>query len=178
MNLKGHKGYVRRSTGETDLDRAKERSLQILGELNQRQSQNLPISRKTFAEVASGYLRDAETRWKEGRNSLGRYNVIKGTLQRYHIPFFGKRDITLLHKKDLMDYRAWRQAYWISMHRGGFDQIIRGKFQRRFPKRRLGECCFLPPSNVWMRVFVKEAKPTQRAQDGNISLTADQVIIR
>jgi len=47
MNLKGHKGYVRRSTGETDLDRAKERSLQILGELNQRQSQNLPISRKT-----------------------------------------------------------------------------------------------------------------------------------
>ena len=114
MNLKGHKGYVRRSTGETDLDRAKERSLQILGELNQRQSQNLPISRKTFADVASGYLRDAETRWKEGRNSLGRYNVIKGTLQRYHIPYFGKRDITLLHKKDLMDYRAWRQAYWIT----------------------------------------------------------------
>ena len=75
MNLKGHKGYVRRSTGETDLDRAKERSLQILGELNQRQSQNLPISRKTFAEVASGYLRDAETRRRGGRRAATAWAV-------------------------------------------------------------------------------------------------------
>ena len=42
MSVKGHKGYVRRSTGETDLDKAKERSLQILGELHQRMVQNLP----------------------------------------------------------------------------------------------------------------------------------------
>ena len=114
MSVKGHKGYVRRSTGETDLDKAKERSLQILGELHQRMAQNLPLGKKTFSEVAAGYLRDAETRWKERRNSEGRYNIIKGTLQRYLMPYFGKRDITLLQKKDLMDYRAWRQTYWIS----------------------------------------------------------------
>lgn len=62
MSVKGHKGYVRRSTGETDLEKAKERSLQILGELNQRQTQNLPIKKKSFAEVAASFLRDAETR--------------------------------------------------------------------------------------------------------------------
>jgi integrase len=114
MIVKGHRGYVRRSTGETDLEKAKEVSLQILGELKQRKSQNLPMTRKTFAEVAAGYLKDAQTRMQEGRNSAGRYAIIMGTVQRYLVPYFGNRDITLIVKKDLMDYRAWRQAYWIS----------------------------------------------------------------
>ena len=112
--IKGNRGYVRRSTGETELERAKEVALQILGELKQRKAQNLPMTRKTFAEVAAGYLKDAETRWKEGRNSAGRYGIIKGTVQRYLVPYFGNRDITLIVKKDLMDYRGWRQNYWIT----------------------------------------------------------------
>ena len=80
IRIKGNRGYVRRSTGEASLDRAKEVSLQILGELNQRKAQNLPMTRKIFDEVAAGYLKDAKTRWQEGRNSLGRYNIIKGTV--------------------------------------------------------------------------------------------------
>ncbi len=71
MTIKGNRGYVRRSTGETNLEKAKEVSLQILGELKQRKAQNLPMTRKTFAEVAAGYLRDAQTRLQEGRNSAG-----------------------------------------------------------------------------------------------------------
>ena len=55
VSVKGHKGYVRRSTGKTDLDKAKERSLQILGELQQRVAQSLPLGKKTFAEVALGF---------------------------------------------------------------------------------------------------------------------------
>ncbi|GLI94386.1 tyrosine-type recombinase/integrase [Methylocystis echinoides] len=114
IKIKGHSGYVRRSTGETDLDRAKEVALQILGELNQRVTQNLPLKRKTFAEIAAAFLKDAETRWKEGRNSEGRYRILKGTIQRYLIPYFGNCDITLIQKKDLMAYRTWRQAYWVT----------------------------------------------------------------
>jgi len=131
MSVKGHKGYVRRSTGETDLDKAKERSLQILGELHQRVAQSLPLGKKTFAEVAAGYLRDAETRMNEGRNSAGRYSIIKGTLQRYLVPYFGKRDITLLQKKDLMDYRAWRQAYWVTGP--GKDEVGKGIAAKKKP---------------------------------------------
>lgn len=114
MSIKGHKGYVRRSTNQTDLERAKEAALQILGEMNQRQSQNLPIRRKTFAEIATSFLKDVETKWKEGRNSQGRYDIMRGTIQRYLIPYFGKRDMTLVQKRDLMEYRAWRQAYWVT----------------------------------------------------------------
>ena len=112
--IKGNRGYIRRSTGESDLDKAKETSLQILGELNQRKSQNLPMTRKTFAEVAASYLKDAKTRLDEGRNSDGRFMLIKGVLNLYLVPYFGRRDITIIQKRDLMDYRAWRQAYWIT----------------------------------------------------------------
>lgn len=68
MTIKGNRGYVRRSTGESSLEKTKEFSLQILGELKQRKAQNLPMNSKTFAEVAAGYLRDAQTRFQEGRN--------------------------------------------------------------------------------------------------------------
>ena len=114
MNIKGNRGYVRRSTGETSLEKAKEVSLQIMGELKQRKAQNLPMTRKTFVEVAAGYLRDAQTRMQEGRNSAGRYAIIKGTVNRYLVPYFANRDIALIVKKDLMEYRAWRQSYWIT----------------------------------------------------------------
>ena len=125
FKIKGHSGYVRRSTGESDLDRAKEVSLQILGELNQRVTQNLPLKRKTFSEIAAAFLKDAETRWKEGRNSEGRYVLIRGTVQRYLVPYFGNRDITLIQKRDLMAYRAWRQAYWVNGP--GFEEIGKTK---------------------------------------------------
>lgn len=60
-------------------DDVREEALQMPGEMNQRQhqsqSQNLPIRRKTFAEIATSFLKDVETKWKEGRNSQGRYEL-------------------------------------------------------------------------------------------------------
>ena len=114
IRVKGHKGYVRRSTGQHDLAKAEQAAWQILGELTQRTSQNLPLKSKNFTEVASSFLRDAETRFREGRTSEGRFEVVRGTLKRYLIPFFGKTDVTLIQKKELMEYRKWRQGYWIT----------------------------------------------------------------
>ena len=111
---KGVRGYINRSTGLTDLDEAKERALQILGEFNQRETQGLPLKRKNFTQVAASFLKHAETETKEGRKSDGRYGVLKGTMQRYLVPYFGNRDMALIQKKDIIEYRAWRQAYWVT----------------------------------------------------------------
>jgi hypothetical protein len=62
MVIKGNRGYVRRSTGETSLEKAKVVSLQILGEFKQRKAQNLPMTRKTFAEIVAGNFRDEQRR--------------------------------------------------------------------------------------------------------------------
>lgn len=60
-------------------------------------------------EVATSFLRDAETRHREGRTSEGRFLVVQGTLKRYLIPYFGRKEITLIQKKELMDYRKCLQ---------------------------------------------------------------------
>jgi integrase len=114
IRVKGHRGYIRRTTGQKDLAKAEQAAWQILGELNQRTSQNLPLRNKNFMEVATSFLRDAETRHREGRTSEGRFLVVQGTLKRYLIPYFGRKEITLIQKKELMDYRKWRQDYWIT----------------------------------------------------------------
>ena len=112
--MKSVRGYIKRSTGETDPTRATMVAIKLLGELEHRSANDQPLSAKRFKDVAAAYLRDAHTRWKEGRNSQGRYNIIRGTLNRYHVPYFGTRDITKIKKNDRMDYRAWRQDYWIT----------------------------------------------------------------
>ena len=114
IKLNGDDKGIQRSTGERDLERAKHAALAILGELNHRISQNIPLRSKTFSEVAAIYLQEAERLYIEGRKSQGRYDIIRGTLRRYLLPYFGKRDITAIHRKDLMDYRVWRQNYWLS----------------------------------------------------------------
>ena len=98
ITMKTVRGYIKRSTGETDITRATMAAIKLLGELEHRSANDQPLSAKKFKDVAAAYLRDAQTRWKEGRNSLGRYNLIKGTLNRYLIPYFGKRDITKIKK--------------------------------------------------------------------------------
>ena len=114
ITMKGIRGYIRRSTGKSELDAAKTVAIKILGELELRDKQNQPLRPQKFKAVATAFLKDAHTRFKEGRNSEGRYVLIKGTLNRYLVPYFGKRDITLIQKKDIVAFRQWRQDYWIT----------------------------------------------------------------
>ena len=112
--MKGVRGYIKRSTGETDIAKATVNALKLLGELEHRSSSNQPLRGQSFKNVAASYLREAKTRWDEHKSSEGRYNLIRGTLNRYLIPYFGKSDISKISKKDLSAYRSWRQDYWIT----------------------------------------------------------------
>lgn len=112
IRAKGVRDYVKRTTGKKDFREACVVAIKLLGEIEHRIKSDQPLRPSTFKAVAGLYLKNAKTRMEEGRSSAGRYNLIKGTLQRYLLPYFSKRDITMIKKKDLNDYRAWRQAYW------------------------------------------------------------------
>ena len=70
------RGYVRRSTGKTDLEQAKIEALTLLGIMKERQAQQIPMRSMNFTELASSFLREAETRMKEQRSSAGRYLIV------------------------------------------------------------------------------------------------------
>ena len=93
IKMKGYRVPIRRTTEETDFERAKERAFQILGELNQRAGQNLPLKKRSFDEIAESYLKIVETETKERRKSPGRQAIIAGTLKRYLTPYF----LSLIH---------------------------------------------------------------------------------
>ncbi len=112
VRIKGHKGYVRRTTGETDLAKATDKALTIYGELNERKAQAIPLLKKNFAEIADSFVREAKSRMEEGRSSAGRYEIVVGTLNRYLLPYFGKMDINYIQPKDLLAYRQWRLDFY------------------------------------------------------------------
>ena len=47
------RGYVRRSTGKTDLEQAKIEALTLLGIMKERQAQQIPMRSMNFTELAS-----------------------------------------------------------------------------------------------------------------------------
>jgi hypothetical protein len=110
--IEGHKGYVRRATGETDLAKATDKALTIYGELNERKAQAIPLLKKNFADIADSFVREAKSRMEEGRSSAGRYEIVVGTLNRYLLPYFGKMDINYIQPKDLLAYRQWRLDFY------------------------------------------------------------------
>jgi len=93
-----HRGYIRKSTGETDYDKAKARSYEMLITYEQRALHNLPVKRKSFKDIAILYYQKMELEHKEGRRSEGNLRVKRNTIFRYLIPYFGKRDINILKK--------------------------------------------------------------------------------
>ena len=114
FHVKGHRGYIRRSTAETDLERAKLAAARHYTEVEVRQQNNLPVKKQYFAQVAQSFMKEVDRSTAERRKCVGRSNVIKGTLNRYLIPYWGKRDITHIQKADLIAYRQWRKDYWIT----------------------------------------------------------------
>jgi integrase len=114
FKIKGHKGYIRRSTGQIDRELANDSAIAHCAEAEFRQKNDIPIKRQTFTQLAMGYLKVVEREFREKQKSEGRYTLIKGTLDRYLIPYWGKRDVTQLSKQDIATYLEWRKDYWIT----------------------------------------------------------------
>lgn len=113
IKMPSKKTYVRRTTGETDFEKATQKAFEILGELNEREKNNLPLSKRTFNDICSSYLRGIENDLKNNRILQSRYRFITGTIRLYFNPYFGSKDIGNIRKIDIINYRRWRMNYWI-----------------------------------------------------------------
>ena len=59
ITMKSVRGYIKRSTGETDPTRATLVAIKLLGELEHRSASDQPLSARKFKDIAAAYLRDA-----------------------------------------------------------------------------------------------------------------------
>ena len=113
IKMLSKKTYIRRSTGEVDFNKASEKSFEILGELKEREKNNLPLSKRSFNEVCNSYLRGIELDLKNQRISRTRHRFISSIIRLYFNPYFGSKDIGQIRKNDIINYRRWRTSYWI-----------------------------------------------------------------
>ena len=103
---------IRRSTKTADLAEAKRTAEELYDELTYKQRHNERLTDKTFKQLANDYILKVERETLEGRLSEGRLGLIKGTLRRYLLPYFGKKLLNDLTAADFTDYDEWRLDYW------------------------------------------------------------------
>ena len=66
----------------------------------------------TFKQLADDCVRKVERQTLEGRLSKGRLQLIKGTLKRYLVAYFGSKLLSELTAAEFTDYDEWRLDYW------------------------------------------------------------------
>ncbi len=66
ITMKTVRGYIKRSTGESDPTKAMMVAIKLLGELEHRSANDQPLSAKRFKDVAAAYLRDATLGCRQG----------------------------------------------------------------------------------------------------------------
>lgn len=114
LKIKNERGFIRKSTGEIDFEKAQKRSFEMLVYYEQRVENNLPLSSKAFKDIALLFYQKMRTEFDAGNRSEGNLRVKRNTIFRYLIPYFDKRDMNLITKRDIDKYKSWRKEYWIS----------------------------------------------------------------
>jgi integrase len=113
---------VRRSTRTTDLAEAKRTAEELYEELRYKQRNDHPLKDQTFRQLADDFVRKSARDTLEGRLSKGRLVLIEGTLRRYLLPFFGKKQVNSITTADFNDYDDWRLDYWTRGY--GADKVV------------------------------------------------------
>ncbi|EME72042.1 hypothetical protein H261_00645 [Paramagnetospirillum caucaseum] len=102
---------LERSTGESDLDRAKDKARQLYAALNYRVERGESLHPKAFSGLVTEYLRWLDERVRLGLVKTYFRSRVSTTLERYFAPYFGDRLIDTITSADLVRYHEWRESY-------------------------------------------------------------------
>lgn len=105
----GGRGWHRITTGHSDLDAASAVARERYQEARVLHKHGATVlkARHSFRAVAEAVIAQLEEQVISGRAKATVPDYIRA-LRRYHIPFFGARDIGAIGWKDLRDFDAWR----------------------------------------------------------------------
>jgi integrase len=148
LRIDGNKGYVIRSTKRKSQDEAIHVALDTYETLKFKLKQGLEIKANTFRDIWKRY---SETRLNH--LSEHRQKYIRGTANRYLLPFFGDASTEALTSAKIQSYWDWRINYWSSTD--GEAKIAKAQNSRttknRPFKQKLGNVSKLP-SPVTLRM--------------------------
>lgn len=108
--IDGHKGYVFRTTGTYDRNKAEEVAREKFYELQNLAKQGIVVHTKgEFEKVYTDFTRDVLI-----HKSPSRLSQFEGTYRRYFLPFFAQKPIKDITEHVIETYFTWRVNYYAS----------------------------------------------------------------
>lgn len=114
IRFQGKRGYVRKSLWTKDKQEAIEQAEQIFDDLNYKVKRGLSISGKKFNRVCDEYLSQLKEHVRIGKAKQKKLKDYSLICERYLKNYFGKKDIDKIGDSEIVKYRDWRNAYWIT----------------------------------------------------------------
>ncbi|MGJ8617358.1 MAG: tyrosine-type recombinase/integrase [Sulfitobacter sp.] len=111
FTLPGH-SQIRIGLGTRDRSKAYDLAERKYMEAEIRAQEGLLLGVASFDKLAQEYLDDLEKDAVKEPSKLKGCRYAKGVVERYLIPYFGRRNITAIRYKDLVEYVDWRRVYW------------------------------------------------------------------
>ena len=99
--------YIRLSTGHYDLEEAKVQSVILFETLKVKVRLGTPLRIKTFGDVARLVLKEIRASKQQNKHKKI-YRDYVFVIQKYLLPFFGKKEIIALTADDIHEFEAWR----------------------------------------------------------------------
>ena len=123
LNVPGVSGYVFRTTKENDLSAAIQKAEDMFDDLRFKVRNNLDVGTYTFATLYKKW-------WEATASTLSvhRQRFIKGTANRYLLPYFGQKTTDGITDEFAANYWDWRINYWSSDD--GQDKIEKAQKSR------------------------------------------------
>jgi integrase len=124
-----NKEYMRLSTGEYDLERAKTQAVILYETFKTKIKMGTPLRVKTFGDVARLVLKDIRAS-KQQNKFKKTYRDYVFVIQKYLLPFFGKKNIAELTAEDITEFEAWRESQMGKVPKASTEQNHSSAYNR------------------------------------------------
>jgi len=124
-----NKEYMRLSTGEYDLERAKTQAVILYETFKTKIKMGTPLRVKTFGDVARLVLKDIRAS-KQQNKFKKTYRDYVFVIQKYLLPFFGRKNIAELTAEDISEFEAWRESQMGKVPKASTEQNHSSAYNR------------------------------------------------
>ena len=124
-----NKEYMRLSTGEYDLERAKTQAVILYETFKTKIKMGTPLRVKTFGDVARLVLKDIRAS-KQQNKFKKTYRDYVFVIQKYLLPFFGRKNIAELTAEDITEFEAWRESQMGKIPKASTEQNHSSAYKR------------------------------------------------
>lgn len=110
LNVRGIRGYIRKSTGSISRGQAEAFATDLFDDLNYRLKHHMALVSPSFRD----FISDEWLPYAEKTLSIHRFRLHKGTSNRYLVPYFGDEALDQIRQRTVDGYWDWRRDYWLN----------------------------------------------------------------